>query len=424
MSQDSTYSCVVVGDEPAGLWLLRRLLEIVAASGDPTPFPVAWLRLGDSADRLAVPAAVASEFALPADSLSSHWSAEIVDPRRSFSWDEASLRHEFPELPRQSESDALKILLAPTSRHLNSLRQAIRLRPELLTYSAGLMKALSRSESVSPETAVLGAMAATTLVWWEPQRTVPAAVTRLESGDARVTKASGGLTLELSDGRRITSPRWILNCTHGALHRFTKDATEFHRVTGIDPLYDARGHSSLYPMSVRAEREAIGVAVRPLSLLFDTPDIADPDTEVWPLERPRPGEGELVLWVTAPCDPSLEVVQERARRGMGRLNRIFPFLSRALQSISLPLSTDSCHSDDARGQAIAWLEKESIERYAMTLLHTGTRTRHVSMLFPNLFCHLPYPLGPLQAARGMAEEIVGKRRRPKVDTKNPAPALQ
>ena len=174
-----------------------------------------------------------------------------------------------------------------------------------------------------------------------------------------------------------------------------------------------RSRKALYPLRLRVENSGLPCAVRPLTIYFDTDDIPEIESESWPLQvlpGTAPGEKEVVLWVPAPREPSLDTLLESFRSGMRRLNHLFPFLHRTLLGISVPLEMESCFLEEERAQALEQLEQSALELYDLTSFSTQTRSPCLTHLFPFLYCHLPYPLGPLCAARKLLEQMVGKKR--------------
>lgn len=85
------FQCVVLGDEPAGLWILRRLRELAPEAR------LGWVSYEQIPPPVCVPVSLARPFRLK--ELGPSWSAEIVTPSRTLPWSAEALRAAFPELP-------------------------------------------------------------------------------------------------------------------------------------------------------------------------------------------------------------------------------------------------------------------------------------------------------------------------------------
>jgi hypothetical protein len=222
--------------------------------------------------------------------------------------------------------------------------------------------------------------------------------------------SNGAISLKFRNQAPIVSRHWVLNLNVHQLARLTAASPEFKKlVSGATEMGAA---TAQYALRLRVENDGIPCPVRPLSVFFDTDSIPDIDTEIWPIQLfQRSEEKELILWATGPGQASLEMILERFRHGMMRLNHLFPFLSSLVIAQSLPLEMESCASPAARSAALENLETSRIEIYQLTTSQIATRQRGLSAILPFVNCHLPYPLGPLQAAQRLLVELVPKRRK-------------
>lgn len=166
------FQAVILGDEPAGLWLARRLQQLDAQRPAGTaPMRIAWISFSDSPERVCVPRAAALPFGL---SVGDPWSPELVTPRRSLPWEESSLTHLYPDWPaRCLDPNPIQSLFEPRSQQLAVSRHLLRAHPELLSYASGLWKFLGRTSHLQPEMLVLGSLLATELTWWDAASEVP-----------------------------------------------------------------------------------------------------------------------------------------------------------------------------------------------------------------------------------------------------------
>lgn len=417
---------VILGDEPGGLWLARRLSEELR---DVVPEPrIAWISFTETLKPTIFPRKLAPLFQVtPGDA----WSAEIVTPGRVLKWDDASLARAFPELPPTAFGDPQGSLGASQAQ-LSAIRYAIRCRPELLSFASGLWKALGRAHRLHAESVVYGALLCTELFHWDAAAEVPPGVERIvlspDDNPLEALKAprSGGLSLQFKGRAPLRGQKWILNTSFRRLHSLSSACRDL-----LDLLHfegSMRAQEALYPFHVRAESRAIPCTVGPLSVWFDTEEIPELHSEVWPIEVQNEGNVKrITVGASAPRELSLEAVLDRYREGMRRLNRLFPFLAESLIQVGVPLSMDSCFREEDRARALREIDTDAVEWYSLTSAHTQTRSDALEGLFPFLHCHLPYPIGPLQAAGKLLTELTRRKKKkpataaipPEVPTVNP-----
>jgi hypothetical protein len=407
------FDCVVLGDEPAGLWVLNQLGRL-GVSG-----PIAWITFGAASRGTAVPTRLASHFQL---TIGDPWSLEIYSPHETLLWDSKTLESRFPGLHlNEFQFISPKGAITPSRRDLEKLTQLIARYPELYTYSAGIWKFIGRTEQMHTQSMVWGALMCTEMATWHPAAEVATGVVRrilpFDSKDCveKLSKVKGnGLLLKMRDQEPLLTKKLILNTSLGNLVTISEKSADLIRFLNVDELEVNRKIGSpmaLYPLKLKVKSQAIPAPVRPLTFYFETSDIPDVQEEVWPIQRLDLADGhcELVVWVSALKEISLEALAEKFCGAMKRLHRLFPFLASALLEIDGPLSVECGVSDERRSALQTKLELSAIELYGRTGLDTRTRLKNVSVLSPFIHCELPYPLGPLQQAQKVLTDLfVGK----------------
>jgi len=391
----------VIGDEPAGLWLLGRLHRMTQGKAR-----LGWVSFTTFPPATAIPQAVAQAYDI---ALTETWSPEILIPGESFVWDERHLRARFPELAFEKLYAGA---LEPSRAIFKLAGETLRRYPELLGFSQGLWKSFGRSSSPEPERALLGALLATRAGWWNPAATLDMAIKRVHLTlgmqvleNIRVLK-QGLLALHLRNYEALVAKKIVFNFSRHDLTRLFGSA-EAMRLLNLDERLVA--DRALYPFRLIVDMKALPPGLSPLSVYFDTENIPDPDSELWPLWR-RDGDeaAELTLWTTAGRQTSLEALQAKFREGMSRLNRLFPFLSRSIVEFKVPLGMETCFSPAARQAVTETLENEAEELYPLTWLQTAGKLKNLFVVGPFSQCHLSYPHGPLAAAETLLKQIVEK----------------
>jgi hypothetical protein len=407
------FHCVVVGNEPAGFWLLSELDRAFREQGEIPR--LGWVPLFPGPVAQLLPSAVVSTLQ---GALSSGSSAELVTPSESISWNKRALREQGLELLSQPPTlrSGLEGFTSPTPADLTAIREALSRCPDLLSVAQALWKITGRAQQHAPEALVHYARFCTAFEWWEPQNTLPLSVERFEwPAPAEIesfrSTREGVVAIEFTGGNKILSKQWVFSCDNRALAGLCSPCPSFFSLLNVE--WQPSALRALYPLHLLVENAAIPAPVSDLTFYFDSDTIPDPDTEIWPLTKKNRGEHqELTLWVDAPGWVSLEAVLETFRKGMARVNRLFPFLAERLLEVSVPLGMDSCHSVEYRRQVADELQFRSIEKYRFTGFRTDTRSTSLQLLMPHLGCHLPYPLGTIQAARSLVPTLLGKKKKP------------
>ncbi len=404
------FQCVVVGSEPAGLWLLPGLKKVFDEFEGGSR--LAHVPLSTETPRCAVPAIVAKHFNL---NVSAEWSPELICPGKTFRWDSRALNG----LPPVAHEASIDTLLNPGKADLQSIQRALVQDPKWLGYASGLHQFLGRSQSLSAEMLVHFSRYYSQLHWWEPLQELTgvgvesfpqiSAHSSLEGFQAK----KGGLAIRFEGVGEIVSRRWVFNLSFRGLQDLCRKCPEFLRILNVPSISVFLG--ALYPLRLRVQNTAVPCPVAPLNLIFDTDVVPEMGTEIWPFTLTRnPSESEITLWVSGPGLTNLETVLEGFRAGMGRLNKLFPFLGSSVLETSSPLDMSTCFGEAERAGVLADLERRSFEVYRKTAFHTATRSPFVSILMPDFGCHLPHPVGGLQAARLLIAAWTPKKKKTSV----------
>lgn len=401
------FQYVILGDEPAGLWLARRLWE---EGKDVNPPPrIAVIHWTDLPRPTLFPAKLTSSFQIKAPE--KRWSAEVVTPRQNFLWNDATLAKKFPELPPTLlTGDSPPTDIRPNHAQWNAIRRTIKTHPEILGFSAGLWKAMGRSHKLHPETLVFGTLLCTEIFDWEPLAELPEAVQRFsllaENNVLEEAKPlrGGNLCLQFQGQPPISAGQVFLNVSFRRLALLSGGCRDLWNLIHTDG--SLRAHEASYPCRLRVENHGLPWTLQPLTIAFDTDEIPEIHSEIWSVQhRALSDERELTLWADSARELSLEAVLHSFRQGMQRLNRLFPFLSRSLIQVSTPLSMESCFEESQRRNAMTLLDSNAREWYDLTSFHTQTKHPALQTLFPFLRCQLPYPVGPLLEAQRLLEGI-------------------
>lgn len=407
------FRCVVLGDEPASLWLLERLATLSAQRGEP--ISLAWISLGRAEQRLCVPNGFGERFSLP---IGQPWSSEVLCRDLPFSWDPVTIRERYPALPfADSEKEWFDMLVQPNEKIRKACRTAIESDSSLLNIAKAIWKRVGRTFRLAPEQFLIGALLCRRMSWWTPEavgfegerfridpRTNPIENLHFER--------DGAMTLTFEGLPPIVGYEWILGSNIHDLELLCRKQPQLLDIAFPAADFEAHSHSSLYPLHVKVASCAVSVAMRPLTLSFETDQFPEIDSELWPIDAALGLEletqRELVVWASAFQGLDLDNVLAQFRRGFAHLSKLLPYVPDRVAELSVPLDMNTCASDTLRDRVMNQLEAERIERYDLTRFHTQTRSKNVHALFPNLFCHLPYPVGPFIAAEQMLALLLGK----------------
>lgn len=424
MASTEEFDCLVLGDEPAGLWLLREIGAVMAATGGNSS--LGWVQLMQTNRRVPVPVSLASDYRL---AISEPWHLEIVTPHATFAWSESEILSRFPRttLPKPSGPSPKAFL---RSGAVKAAGDSLRQHPELLGLSHGLWKLVGRTSRVQSETVVLNALHCRSLAWWDPMAELPETVTRVPvpQGGAGIVSISfsrrGLVSLELADQTTLLARHLVLNASSQATRAMLPRLGALAECLGTRE--ESEPLEALYPFRLTCDAGVIPDCVPAVCALFDEDTLPDPMREIHGLEVAKVGQGrQLTVWESWPRGLSLEGLCDRFRSSLGTLHRLFPFLRDRATGYFPPLGIDSCYGEESRAKMIAELEAQSVRQYGYALITSTTRRRQVSHLPPSLHCYLPYPFGPLWGARETLSAIVGKKRlrqsrKPPVERSRPA----
>jgi hypothetical protein len=400
------FDCVVFGDEPAGLWLLQSL-----ARESVVPLKLGWIR-GRSSRPVALPTTVARAFGIPTGET---WSPELVFPEDSLSWTAASLRARYPDVPLVDLWDAA----LPSSRaHLNTARAALFRYPELVGQAAGIWKWAGKSWALSPEMMLIGSLQYLETSFWEPMCHVPHEIDRWAvEADVPVIESikplrAGSIAVQLKEADPFFTKVFIFNSPLCDLKVSLSQLP--HKEWPFDVPALPRVSQRLYRLRLQVENGVVPRGTPPICLFFDSDEIPDKDCEMSPVEFTRHENAtQIDSWISAPQECSLELLMDRFRQGVRRLNRQMPFLPMSTIHIEAPLGLETCHDEERRQLALSSLEASAIEIYDTTMLHARTPRRGIFDLGPHICSHLLFPLGPLSEAREIRDAILRKQKAPK-----------
>ncbi len=401
----SEFDCIVLGDDPSGLWLLNQLwqqshgklrLAHVSFDKDHTPIPL--------------PTLVGSRFNI-APSIS--WSPEMLSPKGTKSWDAATVSKLFPLLGHLM---AKPDLLDQSGKLMKALAECVRKEPDLIGFGEGLALTFGKAAKISPALSALYAWLYCEVSYWRPHDELPEGVFRFHwnAKDHFVEKLSPrgklGISLQCRDQDPIVSQWVVFNDSWTKLKQLLKQ-NDVCDSLGLSFSEDTPPSRALYPVTLSVDPGIIPVSVRPVSVYFDSWEIPDMETEICPVQLIKSeAETKLVVWVPGAKDFSLDHLLADCRNGLGRMNRLFPFLTTAIKHIEPSLDLESCYSQDARQAVIETFESRAVESYHFCWLHSKLRISGVERLGPFMNTHWPFPWGGLIAAKEllgpMAKELL------------------
>lgn len=409
MASTEEFDCLVLGDEPAGLWLLREVGSVMAATGGSAS--LGWVQLSPRTRAIPVATQLAREYRL---SVSEPWSVEMVTPSATFPWNEREIASRFPGtgLPRASLHSPKSFLRSGAVR---AAGEALRRYPELLGLSHGIWKLVGRTSRVQPETIVLSALLCPELASWDAGTEPPESVIRVPvaqggAGIASISFSRRGLaSVELVDQTTLLARHLVVNASSQAMREMLPRLGALAECLGARD--DSEPRDGLYPFRLTCDRDVVPDCVPRVCVLVDEESLPDPVEEIRGLEIADSGpHRELTVWESWPRGLSLEGLCDRFRVGLARLHRLFPFLRDRAHSYFPPLGVDTCQSEETRARILAELEASCVRQHGYALITSTTRRRQVSHLSPALHSYLPYPFGPLWGARETLSAIVGKKR--------------
>ncbi|MCB0417885.1 MAG: hypothetical protein KDD39_09555 [Bdellovibrionales bacterium] len=408
MASTQEFECLVLGEEPAGLWLLQKLDKVYRHNGE-TPY-FGWLQFEPDRAATPVPAQFAEHFGLDTGP---HWHTHILSKRGALQWSPDSFKERFPKLDLEL-LDAFPKNSHGREREYKLARQALTHYPELLSYCTGLWKYFGRAYNMRPESIVLAGLRAHTLSWWQPKSQLPKSVAPI---DATVKNRNvqeiyfskkGMISLQLEDQTTLLTRKLVLNTSFLQLRALTKRLPELLNCIDMDLPNVSR--SALYPLRLEVNSPAVSRWAPPLNFFFDSIELPNLDEEIWPFECSHTAtSATLTLWASWSRGISMEGLTAQFLKGYERLNWLFPFLHSHLEKLSAPLSVH-CLSQQARTALQKGLEAHARSRFEVSRTHSTTRRPNVFFLSPSLHTQWLYPFGPMLEAQKLVSEIAGRKR--------------
>lgn len=397
MDTSTEFDLIIVGDEPAGLWLLEeyaaRMTDVAGAFG-----PTAYLSLRGEKRPVALSAHDAAQFKI---TLPSTWTPEVVAPKRNLTWNSKEIERQFPGA-------------ATAQKNLARF-------PELLTLSMSLWSALGRSRSTMHSTESLVAMTKLLMDrpeygWWSPSlnlssRHSVSALSLTGSKVEAIRSTKNGRTAVTFRGiGEVVSRYWVWNLEIRELLSLFSDFPK--GLHWINPVFSSAKQTwTRYPVRLSTPNGIIPAVLGDLTLMVEYEEVPFPDWDFVSLILSRsPEAAQLEAWFTARSEASLEDLGAQTRRAVGELFRAFPYLAESVTSIEGCMNTSECLQEQTPGNLQEWLATNSIELYENTLSSARARHSGFACLTPNVGCHLPYPLGTLSAAQDLLKEWIPKKR--------------
>lgn len=412
------YDLVVIGDEPAGLWLLHHYAQAMQEHGGPGS--MAWISLETEQRPRSIPSLLATAFELQA---SESWNLEILSPQQNLIWHPEALRKRFPELPdpkveppKDPKRTFLDELQHWDKAWLSQMRRALARHPELYSLSQAVWKWMGRSLPSVSEAQFAHCYRFHDFSYWDPSQMVPKNVNRIALSPGLhpvedFSASRSGLTqLQFRGFGQVGAKRWVWNLPWKQLHALCRYQPALYQL--LNPaMAEASGPEALYGLRISADAAACPVPMRPVSIYMEDWLIPDPQTEMWPIQLFSFGQTkELCVWAGAPAEVSLEATQAAFVEATTRLYRLLPFLPAMTKSMSVGLDSDCSFNEQARSTWFERLYETRIELYRRTLATVGARHPAFHLLIPAIDCHLPYPLGTLLAAKRLSKEWVPKKK--------------
>lgn len=433
---------LVVGNEPAGLWLLSEFSKLYPEEASlkkwekkqPT---LGWLKTQEPVPTFPMLKSIAKGFGVQPGNC---FSAEIVSSRSVFRWDSNQILNRFPKLKELFQDRGLNTsdpttfpLLAssPLGSPLRgdvkkSIDDALNLYPEMLVFSQALWKQLGRSREITPQMMLWAALQAIELFSCSSehllQTITPLEILTPNESEKWVsteeipspTPNSKGKVFKLTftSGAYLLTKSLVLNLSIRAIKSLP---TENNIASWIPLPEDILSRFSHYPLRLEFEHFRLPRNVQPLTIFLDENVLPEPDLEMWPMTQiQKDSVQQITLWTTDRTEFSLEGINERFSHSLNRFHRHFPTALSRLKHQSVSLGMETCFNDEQRIAAIRDIEGSATELYSVSLLHVRTRHKGLFSLLPALRCDLPYPLGPLSGAREILKDLFSSKTLQKV----------
>jgi len=417
------FDLLVIGDEPAGLWLLREYSDLYSVQASikaqmKKQASLGWLRFDEPLAPSVIPLYTARYFNIQT---STTFSAEIVSNRSLFRWGPEKVFSHFSSLPKELLERFQQSMAPPNSKEREKIRLALKHQPELLTFSQALWKQIGRCRQMTPESMIWAALQALELAEWDPESLIPSIpglqtinlndtqwLTALEEVKHPDPNIKGKIfKLTLSSGTTLHAKSLVLNCDLRHIKKLNIEST-LQSWAPIPASISSR--FCHYPINLEFNHFKLPMSVQPITIFLDQEVLPEPDTEMWPMSFKTLGNRKsLTLWATDRTEFSYEGLSESLQKAMGRLHHLFPEALRQVVHQSIPLGLESCYSETHRANAIEAIENSRQELYGLSLLHVRSRKRRFYSLLPALRCTLPYPLGTLLGAQEILRELFSRK---------------
>jgi hypothetical protein len=417
---------LVMGNEPAGLWLLREFEKIYPTrnlskknSKQPlrTTPQLGWLKTENELSPFFLSRPIAEAFDLPAPSF---FSPEIALPKGRLKWSLDRIIQDFPAVSAQLGQNIIKNLGFLKSEDRKAIQKALSLYPELLTYAQALWKQLGRCRQMTPEN-MIGAALCSTELSYETSKGLVESISSLQTWElpfssrplvieeVKDQESSSKLKLfqcTLPSGERILTQSLVLNLPLKQLFSLTSPSWRETLLSDLDLLSPV----SHYPISLEFSQFRLPQNIAPLTLFLDEDILPEPDKEIWPMVNSKDSATQkITLWITDRTQFSLESISDHFKLALKRFHAQFPEALKQLLSQSVSLGLETCYSEEHRQNLLETIEASSRELYSHSLLQVKTRKPRVYSLLPALRCSLPYPLGPLTGAREILNDLFDKK---------------
>ncbi len=413
---------LVIGNEPAGLWLLREYERLFPSFATQKKWErkiprMGWLKIDKPSQTIAVGKPVSHFFSLSADSW---FSAEMASSKRLFKWSPENVFNVFSSLPQDLKLRLSQNPSPPNSKERKLIQAALTQQPELLTYAQAIWKLMGRCRKITPEMKVWAALQSMELSRWNPENLVGSVSTlttwplviqgsKIKSERVKSLEPSSKSKVfqyTLPSGESITAKNVVLNLTVKELLAFADEP--LLEDSNIDRSILSRW--SYYPLELQFQHFRLPRNVQPLTLFLDEEVLPEPDREIWPMTSSfNEDRQKVILWTTERAEFSLESLTDSFKQALKRFYFHFPEALEDLHSQSTSLGVDTCFSEEQRSSMIDTLEESAQELYELSLIHPKTRQRGLYSLLPALRCTLPYPLGTLTAASELLKELFNKK---------------
>jgi hypothetical protein len=375
-----------VGNEPQGLWFLTRLTH--AYQKAKAPLKLGWLRTDQIIEKVPFPRSLASQYAIKTEG---HWNIELISKEKHCLWSKEVVQKKFPELFK-----------GPITA------EVLYKYEDLYAYALGLWKVFGRSLAIHPITLLKNALQCLDLADWDPLKDLPESVEQLTMSSIQTSKLEEfkkTFKITLADGTSLTTENLVLNMSVNSNLSLIKNPALREKAL----LTKTTLHSkSLYPIYLQAPTIAINEALKPITLYFESLNLPNPDTEIFPIFKyPTEESVTLKALVSSYKNFSSQSLKSDVENNLKVLNHLFPFLSEYLESCT-PYFAHDCLPEDKRASVLHYFEENRIEKYRMSYSHFMTKHKRIYNIGSDRGAENIYPLGALGVTRNLILEILSQ----------------